>query len=314
MAMRRLVVALAVGVAMAVGVAPATATTPATAAATSAATSAVIPVPTATQPAVAAALGPTTTTLGAAVTEDGVTTITVTVAAARGRTRGVVTVRDGDSLLAELPVAGAPVAFTTSALAVGEHNLTANFAGAPPFSNSRSDTVVVGSGPPAESAGSFTVAVVIPAGALTITTPYGPSRPLVLPLARLDAGASSYSASAPVGDIVITDTRPGDQGFSASVVVSAFAGPSGRSFPGSRAGLTGLRAVQVPGNALRARDVRLVNTRPNAPGLGSPRVFAVYPAGLSIGTVHVTGLLEVAGIPTSTRAGVYVARVTLTAL
>lgn len=91
------------------------------------------------------------------------------------------------------------------------------------------------------------VAVTIPTGALSVTTRRGV--------------------------VTVTDTRAGELGF--HVCVSAERGTT----------LRGLHASQVPGNAMRAADLRV------APGpvrlrAGLPRTVAVYPSGLSLGSVR----------------------------
>lgn len=134
-----------------------------------------------------------------------------------------------------------------------------------------------------------------------------PARPSATADRRRGGEAWARPASTP-------HTRPGDRGFSASIQVGDFVNPRGRPHSGSHAGLTGLRATQVPGNAMRAADGRLSDIAPNRPGLATPRIFATHPSGPSIGTACVAGTLRVAGIPTSIAAGTYVARVALTAI
>jgi Bacterial Ig-like domain (group 3) len=259
----------------------------------------------------------TTTTLVATLSADPrsqLVTITVTVSAATGGASGCVTVTDGPTVVAaHVPLRDGVATVSTNALGPGPHVLVASFAGAPGFAPSSSAPVPVGHtdeiAPSAQ-----TVVVTIPAGSITITTPYMRERPLELGRAELIQSTSTYSARARVADIVITDTRPGNLGFTASVVVGRFADGAGGSFEGSRAGLIDLAARQVPNNAMRASDVHMTDTAPAAPGLGSPRVFARYPAGRSIGTVHVQGTFALAAVPSSVHAGVYVATVTFTAI
>jgi len=160
----------------------------------------------------------------------------------------------------------------------------------------------------------MTIVVTIPGGALTITTPYGVGRSVDLGRADLDQSTSTFAAGARIDGIVITDTRSGNQGFTASVSASRFADARGGSFAASHAGIVDVVADQVPGNALRARDVHVTDTRPGAPGLGGARVFAQYPAGVSIGTVRLHGRLAVAGVPSSVTAGRYVSTLTFTAM
>jgi hypothetical protein len=241
-------------------------------------------------------------------------TMTVTVSSASGAPDGSVMIRDGGSLLATVAAGDQGLAsVTTNALGPGPHSITAAFAGHAGCSPSVSSAVRAEFDTAGATDGQAVV-LTIPVGALTITTPHTVSRPLDLGRAELDLATSTYSASAKISDIVITDTRAGNLGFTTTVVASRFVDAGGDSFAGSRAGFVGLVAHQVPGNALRAADVRLVETMPVAPGLGAPRVFARYPAGLSTGTVRVDGVLAVAQVPSSVSAGRYVARLTFTAL
>lgn len=253
---------------------------------------------------------PTTTTI--AVTPSTgpayrAVTITVKVTGAedaRGATRGAVTILDGDSLLARnvLLVAGSATA-TTNALGPGSHSITAEFTRTARAARSASGPAVATFDGAATSADG-TVAVTIPPGSLTITST-APAAP-ALPVPN-DAGSGRDRTSKPssirlgLADAVITDTRAGNLGFTASVVAGPIVDGSGRQYSSSHAGLVHLDAGQVPGNALRARDVRVRDARPGAPGLGVPRAFARYPAGLSTGTVRVQGDLVVAGLPARAR-------------
>jgi len=158
------------------------------------------------------------------------------------------------------------------------------------------------------------VVVTIPVGAIMLTTPYTSRRSIELGRAECRRLGSPYAAVVRLDDIVVTDTRAGNLGFTATVTAGRFVSATGASFAGSRAGIVGVTAVQVPGNALRAHDVRVADTAPGAPGLGAPRLVARYPAGLSTGTVRVRGLLAVARVPSWVPAGRYTATLTVTAM
>lgn len=261
---------------------------------------------------------PTRTTLTVTPTSgpahQPVTATVVVTSGARVRD-GAVTIRDGSTVLvAGLALDRGTASITTNTLGPGPHVLTAELAGTAKLAGSRSDAVNASYGDDAGGSGTFNVVLTIPSGALTITSPYSATRPLDLGRADVDQSTSTFASGARIDDIVITDTRAGNQGFTASVSSSRFVSPDGGSFPATRAGFVDVVADQVPGNALRARDVRVVDTRPGSPGLGSPRVFARYPAGVSIGTVHVHGTLAVTGVPSSVRAGRYLATLTFTAV
>ena len=261
-------------------------------------------------------VGKTTTALTLASTSGPAyqsVAMTVTVSSTSGTPQGSVTIRDGASRAASgVALVRGVASVTTNSLGPGSHSLSAEFAGIAGWSSSASAPVLAVFG--GTEADARAGVVTIPAGALTITTSYSDARPLDLGRAELDQATSTYSARASRVDIAITDTRAGNLGFTATVVASPFVTASGGSFAGSHAGLVGLTADQVPGNALRARDVRVVDTRPGAPGLGGERVFAHYPAGVSLGTTRIHGTLAVAGVPSSVPAGRYAATLTFTAM
>jgi len=242
-----------------------------------------------------------------------------TVTASTGSPNGTATFKDGAATLGSAPVTNGSVAsISSSALGAGTHTLVCEFAGSAPYQNSTSNTVdatydAVGATPDEQ-----TVTVTIPQGVLTITTPYTPQAPLHLGTAVLDASDSTYSASATFGTategyITVTDTRAGNLGWAASLVAGAFSNGTS-SFPGAHAGLTGLSALQVGGNALQASNVVLTNTTPFAPGLGSLTQFASYASGLPTGSVNITGTFGVDQVPTSITPGLYTSTVTFTAI
>ena len=238
--------------------------------------------------------------------------LTATVTAGSFTPAGSVTFRDGSLVLATVVCDASGVAtFSTTALGAGAHTITADFVGTAPYENSSDSQTAT-----YELAGAVddqTVTVDIPVGAITITTPYTPSSPLHLGTALLDPADSTYSASAAFDSIVITDSRAGNLGFTASVVSGAFINGAS-SFPGSHAGLTDLAAEQVVGNALQHTNVVLTDHAPFTDGLGTPKVFAAYAAGQSIGTAQLHGTFGIDGVPTSVTPGLYTATVTFTAI
>lgn len=238
-------------------------------------------------------------------------TLTVTVSSSAGAPLGAVTIRDGATLLARgVVLHHGSISVTTNALGAGTHSLSAQFTGAVGWQSSTSPVVVAVFGRTDAPAGG-TVAVSIPAGALTITSPR--TGAYLVDVARAGRDRQPRSARPNRVDVVITDTRPGNRGFTATVVAGRLATADGRSVAASHVGLVDLAVDQVPNNALHARDVRVADTKPNAPGLGAERVFARYPAGISLGTTRIHGLLAVAGLPSSTPAGRYATTLTFTA-
>ena len=240
-------------------------------------------------------------------------TIVCEVTAATGLPNGTMTVLDGSAPVISVPVtAGVVPPITTNLFAAGTHELSCSFVGTAPYQNSVSGSITatyVNSGP--SQIDEQTVTVTIPAGALTITSPYTPTSPLYLGIATLDPATSKYSASGWFEDIVINDTRAGQLGWTASVVSSAF--DNGTStFSGIHAGLTELVANQLPGNAMQATDVALTNRAPATDGLDVPKVFAGYAAGKSLGSVEIEGRFGIAEVPSSVTPGLYTATVTFT--
>jgi Bacterial Ig-like domain (group 3) len=261
----------------------------------------------------------TTTTLSVSpVSGDAYQSVafTTTVTASSGAANGNVAFLDGTTSLGSLPVtAGVVAAFSTNVLGAGAHSLTAVFTGTAPYTNSTSAAisatyVLVG------ASDEQTVVVTIPIGTITITTPYTPGAPLNLGTAVLDPADSTYSASAAFNNIVITDTRNGDPGFTASVVSGTFTGTGGQSttFGGNYAGLTGLGVTQLPSDAMLSSNVHVTNNAPFTPGLGTSRVFATYAAGLPGGTTQIDGTFGIDQVPSSVAAGQYTATVTFTAV
>lgn len=222
---------------------------------------------------------------------------------------------NGTVALGSAPVAAGVAVLTTNALGAGAHSLTCEFVPTDPaLFNPSTSAVVEASFTLAGAVDEQTVVVTIPVGEISITTPYTPEAPLDLGTAVLDTADSTYSASAPFGDIVITDTRAGNLGFTASVVSSSFVSASSDSFSGIFAGLTDLAATQVSGNALQASNVTLTNHVPAADGLDIPKVFAQYNAGLPLGTAQIAGTFGIDQVPTSVTPGLYTATVTFTAV
>lgn len=275
------------------------------------------------QAAVAARATTTTLALGAPRPGEAGWALTATVSSSRGMPVGVVRFWLGRTLLASVPVVGGRAVWRTNGLprvdgCMGAQprpaELAAAFEGARHYADSTSNPVPVPvpDAPPAPC-GTGTVTVSIPVGMLSITTPYTPAAPLDLGPAVLDLATSTYSASAPFRDIAITDTRAGELGFTASAVCGPFRGATDE-FDGGHAGLTDLRARQVPGNALQASDVVLMDHPAAVDGLAVPRDFARYASGRSVGTVRIDGVLAVAAVPSSVDAGVYRAVVTFTAV
>ncbi|WP_024287402.1 Ig-like domain repeat protein [Cellulomonas sp. KRMCY2] len=250
-------------------------------------------------------------------------TFTSTVTASIGAPNGTVTFKDGAAVLGSVIVAGGVVpSFSTNVLGAGVHSLVAEFVGTGPYSASSSAAVEATYTQAGAVPDEQTVTVDIPVGTITITTPYTPAAPLALGIATLDPADSTFSASKPFNEIVITDSRAGNLGFTASVISGDFKkSPTAAvegvdKFGGLYAGLTGLTAVQLPGNALLATNVSVSDHVPFVDGLGTKKPFASYPAGAAYpnGSVRLDGTFGVDQIPSSVQPGLYTATVTFTAV
>ena len=266
----------------------------------------------------------TTTTLAVDVTSGDpyqAVTLKATVAATTGSPAGTVTFSDNGVSLGSSPVDASGVASVTkNTFAAGAHSFTAAFVGTAPYTDSASAAVAasyVAKGASDEGA----VQVVIPAGAIAITTPYTAASPLSLGTAVLDSATSTYSASAKFGDatdpakaIKITDTRSASTGWVATVLCGDFSNGTATTFSGKYAGLTDLKAVQVSGNALLATDVAVTNHPAFTDGLASAKTFATYaPAAVNLGTAQLDGTFAVSHVPTSVTPGTYTAKLVFTA-
>jgi hypothetical protein len=144
----------------------------------------------------------------------------------------------------------------------------------------------------------------------------------------LNTAGTALSVSAPFGnttntgsEIFVTDTRAGNQNWTASVQSGNFTSTSSPTTPidGQNAGLVGLTVQPVAGNALTAGNVTVTNnqsgTAPILPGGtqgigGAKHTFAQTTAG-GDGSVGFTGTFTL-NAPTSTGAGLYTGTVTFT--
>jgi len=142
-----------------------------------------------------------------------------------------------------------------------------------------------------------TVHVTIPGGMLAITTPYTAATPLLLAASTQGDAATMSVAFGSATDIAaavkILDTRPGKLGFTAQVQADDPQHGSGvDQAVGTRAGLVGVKAVQVQGNGLKSTDVQATDAPPDSPGIASPQTVASYAGGLGTGTAWLSGTFE----------------------
>jgi hypothetical protein len=189
-----------------------------------------------------------------------------------------------------------------------------------------------------------TMADVVPAGALSISTPYTTSEPLYLGTLALNSAGTFFSASAPLdpdgSDVPTAGAGPPDPTFNGITIIDTQASnapwavtawASELSDGGDDAtsvisaedvGLTGLFAVPVPGNSLTAADLTFDDQPAADPpvgpgdsgslGLGgqSPHLI-VSDAGQADGTIGINGTITI-NAPSSTEAGTFGGTLVLT--
>ena len=179
------------------------------------------------------------------------------------------------------------------------------------------------------------VEVDIPAGTLTITTPYSPTNPFNLGTATLNAGAGTFSANAPFGSaanpaqgVTITDTGIGENTWTASAEATNFTnGPEGSaddinaenltfigvtpSYIGGNDYGTGVGDIAVnTNNVTNGRTVYAANASGSQGLAGAPHVFASS-AAPGTGSVYVYGNLNLVA-PSSAAPGEYTSTLTFT--
>ena len=215
-----------------------------------------------------------------------------------------------------------------SSFATGAHNLLAEFTPANGVNDSGSTSPVVlfTATAPTIAPDAQPLTVAIPAGAITITTPYTATNPFQLGTAVLNPAGGSFSASAPFGNssnpndgVTITDTLAGDAPWTASATVTNFTDSTSDVINAQNLTFTGVTPSYIAGNALQSGDVvvnNVTNTAvygPTATGsdglAGGPHQFAT--AALGDGSVYIYGLLNLTA-PSSTPAGTYTSTITFT--
>lgn len=232
-------------------------------------------------------------------------------------------------LLGTEPVGtGGVASLAYSSFATGVHNLVAQFepTNSALYNSSISPALAFTATAPAVAPASQTIDVGIPAGSLTITTPYSSTNPFQLGTAVLDPTDSKFTATAPFGSatdpaagVTITDTRAGDLPWTASATVTSFTDGTGDIINGQNLTFTDVTPSYIAGNALQSGDVVTTNvtntaiygpTASGSDGLGGgSHAFATAAAGA--GSVDIDGVLTLVA-PTSTPAGTYTATLTFT--
>jgi hypothetical protein len=189
-----------------------------------------------------------------------------------------------------------------------------------------------------------TTADIVPAGVLSISTPYTASDPLDLGTLTLDPSGTLFSASVPLdpgsSDVTTAGSGPAGPAFNGITVIDTQAsnlpwtitawasdlGDGGDSalslISGENVGLTGLTAVPVPGSSVTASDLTFFD-RPAADppvgpadtgslGLGGQVAHVIVTdGGQAEGTIGINGTITI-NAPTSTQAGTFGGAIVLT--
>jgi hypothetical protein len=237
--------------------------------------------------------------------------------------------------------------FTYTYVAAGSHSVVATYnpTNGSQFGPSSSTAVTFSESAPTCTTCTSVASIegTVPAGVLSIYTPYTAANPLNLGTLQLNSEGTAYSASASLdanpadvptagadpdttfNGITVVDTQAGNLPWTVTALSSALG--DGGSNPGStisaeNVGLTGLAAVPVSGNALTAGDLTFTDapaaSPPVAPtdtgsqGLGgSTPHLIVTDAGQAVGTIGINGTVTL-NAPTSTEAGLFVGTITFT--
>ena len=180
-----------------------------------------------------------------------------------------------------------------------------------------------------------TVTVEVPAGVITINTPYTAASPLAMGPMTLN-GVSGFSATATFADITVADTRAGNTAWTAQALSSTFtkgaAGPT-ETISSNNVGLTGLTfttnavdssaTLNLPAGSPNAATNFSAFDNPagqylpfnnvGSQGLGGTAPHAILHATNGLGTTTAQGTLTVTA-PTSVTAGLYTGVITFTVI
>lgn len=182
--------------------------------------------------------------------------------------------------LGSAPVNAGTAILVDGGLAAGPHNVIATFTPANPaaFNGSASQAVPFTLGAQsfvALSTWNSDIVTTIPAGTLTISTPYGDGQgtnppPLNLGPMTLNTAGTEFSVTGTFQNIVITDTRAGALPITAKAQSSNLVDGTG-TIDAQNVGLTNLVPVFIAGNGIQAGQVTTFDN-PAAPGVapGAP--------------------------------------------
>lgn len=240
--------------------------------------------------------------------------------------------------------AGGAYSVTFTYSSAGSHSVVATYSGnpssTPPLGTSSSAPVTFTEQAPSCTTCTDvqTIEGTVPAGTISISTPYTPTNPLNLGTLALNSAGTYFSASASLdtggaadipgtnfNGITVVDTQSGNQPWTVSALASNLSdgtGHPGGSISGENVGLTNLTPVFVSGNAIVSGDVAVTNqpaaTPPVGPtdtgslGLGGTAAHVIATdSAQPTGTVGINGTVTL-NAPTSTEAGVFTGTITFT--
>ncbi len=264
-------------------------------------------------------------------------------------TSGTVSLYDNDSATAfanGTVGAGGAFSITYTYSSAGSHSVVATFvpaSGALLAGSSSSPVTFTEQAPACTTCNDVqTITATVPAGTISISTPYTASNPLNLGTLQLTPGGQYFTASAQLDPnasdvptagqypdstfdgITVVDTQSGNLPWTVSAQADNLTDGTGDPngvISGENVGLTGLTGVFVPGNAIVAGDVLFTNqaaaTPPVAPtdggtqGLGNGQHVIASDTTQPDGTVGINGTLTL-NAPTSTEAGIFTGTITFT--
>lgn len=241
-------------------------------------------------------------------------TATVAPASAAGSVTFQDTVGGTTTTLATVPVAAGQAAFTTSALAAGDHSFSATFvpANAAAYLGSGSGAIphVVGAFTGVTASQDITTTVEAGALVISVDNPH-----VTLPSPALNTSGDLLTTTGAINPVTLTDTRAGNPGWSVSGQLTDFSDGGTHLINGQNLGWTpkvidkgASQTVTAGGAVAPAGGVAPADA--GTAGLKSSRSLAT---GTGLGTAHVGADLALSA-PTSTVAGTYTATLTLTAI
>lgn len=282
--------------------------------------------------------GPTSTTVGTAVTIHADVKKSSDLSALPAGAGTVQFKVNGVNSGSPVPLTATGADFQYNPSGAGSATITATFTPTDStkyVASSDNTGVTVTATNPAYAPAPQNMTVTVPQGTLVISTPYTVANPFKLGTMQLNSTGTLYNASAPFGDpnapaaadpgnlgstalssypagttangVTITDTRAHSQGWTASAQTTDFTNPSlSTAIDGNNLTFTNVTPKYLTGNNLQAGDVttNAINNFKTA-----KKAFATTAKGP--GTVDITGVFNLTA-PTSTLPGDYTATVTFT--